>query len=793
MHSSSLIKKNTLSAAIAAALLATGQSAMLMAQEQVDEAGDSSLMEEIIVTATRREQSIVDIPYNISAVSGNFIDSGKIMTTGELLRGVPGANIIDYGARNAGNVNTIRIRGLSIDGSANMDVPLSGVPPVSTYFNDTPLYANMIMKDLERVEVLRGPQGTLYGSGSLGGTVRYLTRRPVLETFEGRAEGSLSWTAGSSGTNWDADAILNIPMGETFAARLVAGHLDYAGIFDLPNAYVLDDQGFPVAPDGILSETAVYEHIEDVDTVKITYARVSLLWEPNDKFDALLTWAYQKDKVGGRMMPTQASDGWGDPYGRYESGSVQREPSSRKVNLGALEMSYDFGFATLTSSTSDYKHTGDSISENTGFSAQRYWLRDYYGNYPRPMHSAERSYEDKAFIQELRLVSNTAGPIDWLVGGFYRNQDTRSTQVNYLRNFFNWAWTAWGCCAVGDDDFRYNREENFKDSAVFGELTWHIVDNFRLTGGIRYFENKFTNTTFMGVGLYDSFSINEIVEFDGKDTDTLFKVNAAWDWKDWSMIYATFSQGFRRGGSNAVPLSGVFAESPAWLRYGPDTTDNWELGIKGTGEGSFYNVSLFYVDWKKIQLNTATTNWGFYAAQNGGKATTKGIEVEYDKSFGQGWRMNLGYAYTKGKLKEDMWSADGVYIIAPDGSKLPGLAEHTVNAMLENAYDMSNGWQWLNRLSAYYQSDTKNSISDTSARFSQKFGSFSVWDFNSNLAFGDWTIGLFAKNIFNTRGVSGIFKEQNMGTSPEQNYYGNGGKSIIVRPRTIGFSVTYDF
>jgi len=277
MHASSLSKKSTLSAAIAAALLATGQSAILMAQEQADEAGDSSLMEEIIVTATRREQSIVDIPYNISAVSGNFIDSGKIMSTGELLRGVPGANIIDYGARNAGNVNTIRIRGLSIDGSANMDVPLSGVPPVSTYFNDTPLYANMILKDLERVEVLRGPQGTLYGSGSLGGTVRYLTRRPVLETFEGRAEGSLSWTAGSSGTNWDADAILNIPMGETFAARLVAGHLDYAGIFDLPNAYILDDQGFPVAPDGILSETAVYEHIEDVDTVKITYARVSLL------------------------------------------------------------------------------------------------------------------------------------------------------------------------------------------------------------------------------------------------------------------------------------------------------------------------------------------------------------------------------------------------------------------------------------------------------------------------------------------------------------------------------------
>ena len=307
------------------------------------------------------------------------------------------------------------------------------------------------------------------------------------------------------------------------------------------------------------------------------------------------------------------------------------------------------------------------------------------------MHSAERSYEDKAFIQELRLVSNTEGVVDWIVGGFYRDQDTRSTQVNYLRNFYNWAWAAWDCCVLGDDDFRYNREENFKDKAVFGELTWNVNDVFRLTGGFRYFDIDYENDTFMGVGLYDSFHIDEQVRLDGSDSDTLWKFNAAWDIRDNSMMYTTFSQGFRRGGTNAVPLSGVFAEDSVWLTYGPDTTNNYELGIKGTGNNSFYNVSLFYVDWDDIQLNSATTNWAFYAAQNGGKASTKGIEVEYDKSFGKGWRVNLGYAYTKGKLKEDMWSPDDVYIVAPDGSKLPGLAEHTVNVMLENVQEMSNG------------------------------------------------------------------------------------------------------
>jgi outer membrane receptor protein involved in Fe transport len=788
MNSSTRITKNALSAAIAAGLLASGQTAL--AQDQNGE--DNLLMEEIIVTATRRDSTIVEVPYNISAVSGEFIERGKIMTTGELLRGVPGANVIDFGARNAGNVNTIRIRGLAVDSNINVDVALSAVPPVSTYINDTPLYANMVLKDLERVEVLRGPQGTLYGSGSLGGTVRYLTRRPVLGEFEGSAEGSFSGTKGSSGYNWDADVVLNIPMGDTFAARIVAGYIDYDGVYDLPNAYALDNNGYPVAPDGILSDTARYEYIKDVDTVEMTYVRAALKWQPNDQFEANLTYAYQKDDVGGRAMPTQGTDGWGDPYDRYQTGSVQREPSSRKLNMWSLEMNYDFGFATLTSSTSGYDQTGDSISENTGFSAQNGWLADYYGNYPRPMHSAERDYSDEAFIQELRLVSNSDGPLQWIVGGFYRDQDARSTQVNYLRNFYNWAWAAWDCCALGDDDFRYNRQENFKDTALFGELTWNVTDTVHLTGGLRWFDQKYKNNTFMGVGLYDTFSVNDEVYFADSDSDTLFKVNASWDFNESNMLYATFSQGYRRGGTNAVPLTGVFAESPAWLHYAPDFTNNYEIGVKGTGNNSFYNVSLFYVDWEDIQLNTATTYWGFYAAQNGSDAHTQGIEIEYDKYFGDNWHFNAGYAYTKGELDADMWSADDIYIVAPEGQKLPGLSEHTINAMVENIQDMNNGWQWINRLSAYYQSDSENAIS-TSARFAQTLDSFSIWDFNSSVIIGDWTVGLFVKNIFNELGVVGVYKEEYMGTSPEQNYYGNGAKSIVTRPRTIGVTVKFDF
>ncbi|KAA9133228.1 TonB-dependent receptor [Marinihelvus fidelis] len=794
MNSQHTPKRATLSAAISAAVFGAFA---LPAQAQTDaQTMDEELtaLEEVVVTATRREATIKDIPYNISAVGGDVIDRGKIMTTGELLRGVAGASVIDYGARNAGAVNAIRIRGLAIDSNINMDVRLSAVPPVSTYINDTPLYANMVLKDLERVEVLRGPQGTLYGSGSLGGTVRYMTRRPVLGEAEGRFEGAVSSTSGSSGYNWDANAILNMPFGDTFALRAVVGRIDYDGVIDLPNVYVLDNDGLPIAPNGVLDPAAEYEYVEDADTIDITYARVSALWEPNDTFNALLTYSFQEDDIGGRMQPTEGVDGWGDPYDRYENGSVQREPSEREVDALALEMNIDFGFATLTSSTSSYDHSGESNSENTGFYAASGWLASFYYNYPRPMASAVRGYGDEAFVQELRLVSNTDGALDWIVGAFYRDQDNSSSQYSYLRGFYRWTAAAWDCCVVDDNDFRYDREENFTDTALFGELTWNISDTFRLTGGFRSFDNEYTNHTFMGVGLYTSFAIDDEVTFEGDDSDTLFKFNASWDVSDDMMLYGTVSEGYRRGGANAVPLSGTFAEDPAWQVYDPDTTTNYEIGLKGGDARSFWNVSLYYVDWMDIQLNTATTNWGFYAAQNGGDAHTQGVEFEYDRVFGGGWHASVGYSFNQGELDETFMSADDAYVAGVKGAELPGLSEHTINVMLENTMTLGNGWDWNNRISGYWQDDMKNHISDTSASFSATLDSFALFDFNSTLAVSEnWSFGLFAKNLFNEKGVSGVFTENYMGTDPAQNYYGSGAKSVITRPRTIGVSVVYDF
>ena len=194
----------------------------LIAQESEDESANE--IEEVVVTATSRETSIFEVPYNISAVSGADIDSKGILDTAELLRSFAGISTIDRGSRNAGTVNNIRIRGLNVDSNALQDYPVSAAASVSTYVDKTPVFANFLLKDLTRVEVLRGPQSTLYGSGSLGGTVRYITNKPSLENFSSRVNLTGSQVDGSDDIGDNVDVVINIPILSNIAYRLVTSN-----------------------------------------------------------------------------------------------------------------------------------------------------------------------------------------------------------------------------------------------------------------------------------------------------------------------------------------------------------------------------------------------------------------------------------------------------------------------------------------------------------------------------------------------------------------------------------------
>lgn len=751
--------------------------------------------DEIIVTATRRETSVTDVPYNISAVSGTAIEKAQIFDDAELLRSVPGVGVIDRGARNSGTLNQVRIRGLSVDGNGLGDYAVSSVASVSTYLNETPIFGNFLLRDLDRVEVLRGPQGTLYGSGSLGGTIRYITRKPVLGEASGWASTSFSSVKGSESIGYSLDGMVNVPLGDKAALRVVGSFGDYPGITDYVNVYDLDANGIPVAPSGILAADASYGVVEDADTVEQWMGRATLLWEPSDEVDLTLMHIRQSDDVGGRRQSSFNVDGFGNAYGDNENGSIQLEPSTRDINSTSLEMNVDLGFATLTSSTSHYDHTGDSISENTGFYAQAGFLGFYY-NYPRPMASAVRTYADEAIVQELRLVSNVGETFDYVVGGFYRKQQIESTQESYLRGFKQWWDTLLpGLAAVvsGDKDFDYRRIENFEEVAAFGEVTYHATDTIDLTIGARYFDNKSENDTFIDLPLYTGVFTPTNAFFETSEDDILFKGNLAWRYSDDAMIYATISEGYRRGGSNAVPLTGTFAEDPGWQIYGADNVVNYEVGTKGSKNGLTYDVSAFYIDWSDPQLNTATTNWGFFAVQNGSSARTYGIESSLDGYIGDNWHYNLGYAYVNAELSGDFFSpSNAVTPVAIDGARLPGAPEHMLNWALDYTGSINDDWDFFARVDGSYQSETRNGVG-VSPTFNVPLDGFSLWNATTSFTRGNFTGSLWVKNIFNEKGVTGVFTEAYMGTSPAEGYFGNGNKEMISLPRMIGVTGSVGF
>lgn len=777
---------------IAVSLLSTATTIFphaAFAQDAAPAPAAQSKSDDIVVTATRRSERTLDIPYNISAVSGDRIDANQTRDQSELLRSVPGIAVVDRGRRNQAVTNGITIRGINVDSATLGDYAVSAVAPVSTYVNDTPLFAAYLLKDIDRVEVLRGPQGTLYGSGALGGTVRYILNKPVLGKFEGRVSAGVSSVKGSGSVGYDADIVVNVPLGDRFAIRAVGSRQHYPGITDYLNVYKLDSAGIPTAPQGVLSPAAEYRSVKDADYVHVWYGRVAALWQPSDRVDFTLTYNHQEDAVGGRRQITRGLNGYGVPYTGYQNGSVQLEPSSRNVDSVALEANVDLGFATLTSSTSWYDHHGDSVSENTGFYAKAGFLGFYY-NYPRPMASAVRTYSDRSVIEEIRLVSKGGGALDYVVGGFFQNQHLQSSQDSYLRGFKRWFDAAFPA-AVGavqsDQDFLYRRDEHFHDRALFGELTWHVTDRLAVTGGVRYFNNESRNATLIDVPVFTSLSSPTNARFTVKDDGTFFKGNLSYRIDPNNLAYVTVSQGYRRGGSNAVPTIGRYAEDPSWQSYKPDTLVNYEAGVKGRLGGLTYNLDAFYIDWKDIQLNTATPNWGFYVVQNGGKARSLGAEFQLEGRSGP-LRYGFGYTYTDAKLLRDFFSPDPSHVlIASNGNRLPGSARHTLTGNASYTLPLGGGTTLTFRGDGYYQSSTQNAVSN-STKYNVRLPGFSIWNAGATIAFGRVSLTAFVKNIFDADGVTGRYTEAYMGTAPAVGYYGNGSKDLISLPRTIGLS-----
>ncbi|MBJ7438009.1 MAG: TonB-dependent receptor [Sphingopyxis sp.] len=771
---------------------------------EADAAGFSG---EIVVTANRREQDITSIPYNISAIGADQLAATGVQSVADLAQQVPGLAINSAGGRYV-SVQTPIIRGLNASSSARNFA--YGQAPVTTYLGNVAVNGYFPVDDVARVEVLRGPQGTLYGGGSLGGALRLIPNDPKIGEFEGYV--GIRAALVSHSRDWDrsVNGLVNIPLGDTAALR-VSGKIEHSAGF-IDQSGIMQTQGNAVSapvladPSDVAGSSAVYYDKLDVNYNKNRSVRASLLWEPSSDFKIVAAYNFSRDTgEGGPVDNPNYAGGTSsvDPRitfpatGEYQQVNNVREPYSRSSHLGSLDMSYDAGFATLSTTTSYFDSAGDYVNDSTfGYlSLPPAYLAYYIGNpfNPRFVAMSRRNDSTKTFVQEVRLVSNGSNTIDYVVGLYYENSRQRK-DLNYFGPGTTEQTTAAGSPVLTgpNGEFApYLTSSRFREVAAFGEVTWNISPRFQLTGGGRVFSQRFSsNLDFI---LYP-FGLAEQSDAKTKVTDAIFKVNASYEFADYNRVYATFSQGFRRGGTNAFATTGIFAEPAELSAYTPDTVDNYEVGVKGRlGGGLSYTVSLFYDNWKNPQIDSFTPVNVWYAVINGSKARSKGIEIEASGPIGGGFSFSAGYALADAKFTDAFCAPVGnggggvlpCGISGDKGTRLPGSPKHSGAANLNYETDISPGFQFDATVNVNYRGSVYNNLPGA-------IGTYLHPDYWLVNASAGWTHGplrfsVFAENLFDKRASLGV----DLRTSPL--VIGLSRRETIISPRSVGAKVQFNF
>lgn len=558
--------------------------------------------DKVIVTATRREQSLQDVPLSVTAFQQEALSEKGIVSYDGLARETPGIALNQPTA----NFNTISTRGIATNGyGANLQAA------TAIYIDELPISANgnstildPTLYDVERVEILRGPQGTLFGANSLSGAVRILTKKPNSREFEASALVDLGQVDGDA-LRQRYNGMVNVPIvKDQMALRLVGFYRDEEGW--------VDNLGTGV---------------EGANALTSAGGRAVLRWEPTSDLDLQLMVIHENSKPedSGLTNPNRGE------FVRYTDRPDLFQSDFTSYNFS---LDYDFGFANLTSSSTYSDISGSFIVDLAGtFNQLIPFALDAVG-------------DDEIFVQELRLASADGGNWDWIVGGFYFNK--RRDILYEYRSSQEFLDTR-GLTGLPDE--YYQRFTNYTDSiesAAFGELTYRFSDNFWATGGLRY-----TNTsvqTFVNDGGYNSnylavalggftnipLTVVPIAAAEGlKVTDDRFsyKLSASYKPIDNVTVYGSVSTGFRSPVANArAGLVSVVNPADIVIPDGAssDSLTNYELGMKGSwlnGKVSA-NLATYFIEWEDIQVQANRLSDQVQFATNIGAAESKGFEFE---------------------------------------------------------------------------------------------------------------------------------------------------------------------
>ncbi|MEM9809745.1 MAG: TonB-dependent receptor [Pseudomonadota bacterium] len=737
--------------ALSAALLmqnaaAQTSSAAAVADEEIDT---------IIVTANKREQSLQDAALAVSVVSTETLEGPNIVNLTDISNRIPGLTVTQSSAVQ----NTVSIRGLT-----PTSVRVNSFPLVSTYIDDVPISEsatpNIASYDLSRVEVLRGPQGTLYGESSSGGTIRYVTNAPEIGEFSAKGDARLGFIEDGNEI-YEVRSAVNVPLSDIAALRLVGTYIDHGGFV---NNEFLDRDG--------------------IDAYDMFGFRGSLLVEPTSDLSVRLTGMYQEFDGGDnpRVYPNDVSQALiptipttGDTEGYQQFQGIQQQ----ELSVINLTIDYDIGPGTLTSATSYYdkKDTVRSDEVETTFN-----LNGFLGGAVFLQDGTDVGLDAgiEVFSQELRYTARLADRLDLTLGGYYRKREQDSFIAAQSEEF---GAIVSGFFGVNFDGLvqRATEASTYEQFSTFAQGTYSLTDTFRVTAGLRYYNEDVSGEAVLEQVNPATFQLAVVAPNIADDTEAgfLFRAGLEYDISPDILVYTNFSQGYRPGGVNARFNPFVGPEfSPR--TFDADFVNSYDLGLKTEffNGRTTLNIEAFYIDYEDPQF-TDTRDPQFTPTTNAGAGESYGVEAEFFARLTDDWTLGGSFAYVDAQFTENGLPIPGGGFVINDEQDFIGFRDFSAN--LYSQYRISlpewGGDVVLNGDVSYAGEALGNFNAMNNPNFNV-LGDYVLANASIEYDAGTYVIGVFANNLTNE------FIE-----------LGGNNLSGIVRndPRTVGVRVGFDF
>lgn len=732
------------------------------------EARQTGELQEIIVTAEKISESLQRTPMSVTVFDNATLEAMGAQSFTDYAGSVPGLSFESLGS----GEQRVVLRGVSDGVDTGLRTSTQNVTGI--YIDDMVVSNNETSPDLnlfdvERVEVLKGPQGTLYGDGSVGGLIRVITHK----ADPTKTEGEIELSGGSidhGGGDYSLNGMYNVPLiADRLALRLVGEYRDNQGFID-----------------------DVRHGVADVNNMRQIGGRASLRWSPTDDLNVTLGLLYQHTSLGNL-------NDYNSVIGYLERNSFFEEPKDTRFNLYNATLDWNLGWASLVSSSSYAIYNHEDHSDFTDFLESAIETDFGAPGAILPSHALQTQHS-KTFSQEIRLASVSNQPLTWIAGLYFYKINEHDTETDASDGLFDFFANSLGFPLAGtpldvghDVAFLDDSQRNRRQFATFGELTYHFTSEVSATLGGRWFSDKADDVDDAG-GVFAFGAAATRIEKTTSDHNQVFRFRLADQLSPDALIYALVSQGYRTGGNN--PLNPATTNNPGFPQtFSPDKLWNYELGFKTRwfDERLTVNGAIFDIDWRNEQIEVQLPG-GYSTIANAGRTKIKGVEGEITYIPLKGLEIGINGSYLNAKLAGDLLDNSdptSPVVIGRSGDQLTGVPKAQGSAFAQWHRPLSteiqgvirSDLQYTGAIARYFASDQRVPVP---AEDFQSYGNYVLMNLRAGLEWPNLSVMLYANNIADRHAV--FFKGlQGTTITPTRD------DVYIAQPRTIGMTVNKHF